>query len=264
MSRITDLFARLKKDNRKAFIAYITAGDPSVEFSENLIYELDKSGVDLLEVGVPFSDPLADGPTIQEASNRALKHNMNLKKIFSMIKNVRKKTELPMILFTYLNPVYKYGMKKFVEDTKKYGIDGVLILDFSPEESEDYIKDMRNAGLDTIFIAAPTTDKDRLKIITDCSSGFIYYVSRTGVTGEQSDIDSEISSNVREIKSMTDKPVAIGFGISNPQQVKAVSEYGDAVVVGSAIVRRIKENKDQPDGYVKVGEFVKNLVEPLK
>ncbi len=263
MSRITDLFTRLKQNDKKAFVAYITAGDPTAEFSENLIYELDKAGVDLLEIGVPFSDPLADGPTIQEASIRALKHNINLETIFNIVANVREKIELPMILFTYLNPVYKYGMKRFVEDMKQSGLDGALILDLSAEESEDYRKDMRDAGLDTIFIVAPTTDNDRLKMIADCSTGFIYYVSRAGVTGEQSDLDSEIFSNVNRIRGLTDKPVAIGFGISTPQQVKTVAQYGDAVVVGSAIVRRIKENKDRIDGYLKVAEFVKNLVEPL-
>jgi len=264
MSRIKHLFNKLKSNNKKGFIAYITAGDPNIEFTQNLICELDKIGVDLLEIGVPFSDPMADGPVIQEASERALANHINLKQIFEMIKKVRLKTDIPLILFTYLNPVFCYGMEKFASDCKENGVDGVLILDLPPEESESYIRYMRKFDVDTVFIIAPTTDDARIKYVSDCSTGFIYYVSRTGVTGEKNDIDAELENRLEKIKSITDKPVAVGFGISNPLQVAQIARYGDAVVVGSAIVRRIKEFHQQYDGYKKVAEFVKNLVQPLK
>ncbi len=264
MSRIDNLFIKLKEKSKKAFICYITAGDPNMEFSEKLIYELDNAGVGLLELGVPFSDPMADGPVIQEASERSLKNHTNLIKIFEMVKNIRQKSEIPLILFTYLNPVFQYGIENFARDCKNSGVDGALILDLPPDESDLYRNVMNKYGIDTIFIIAPTTDLERMKYIADCSSGFIYYVSRTGVTGEKSDIDSELEDKLKKIKLLTDKPVAIGFGISNPQQVEEIAQYGDGVVVGSAIVRRIKEYHKDFDGYKKVADFVRELVKPLK
>lgn len=264
MSRIDTLFKKLTEKKQKGFIAYITAGDPDIQFTESVIYKLDKCGVDLLEIGVPFSDPLADGPVIQEASDRALIHHTNLDQIFALIRKVRQNTQIPLILFTYLNPLYQFGIEKFAQCARETGVDGALVLDLPVEESAQYRQLMKKQGLDTIFIIAPTTDKNRIKMVAEMSSGFIYYVSHTGVTGETSSIASELADNVRMIKSMTDKPVAVGFGISNPEHVKTISRCGDAVVVGSAIVRRVKEYQHEKDGPEKVARFVSTLLAPLK
>lgn len=264
MSRIVETFNSLKIKKRKGFVAYITAGDPTLEFTESIIQELSCAGVDILEIGVPFSDPLADGPVIQEAVERALEHNTSISHIFEIIKRVRKTNQIPLVLFTYLNPVFQYGIENFAKDARDAGIDGVLILDLPPEESSEIYSVIRENNLDMIFIASPTTESSRLDEIVRLSTGFIYYVSHTGVTGEQSNIDSEIKKNVNFIKSKTEKPVAIGFGVSNSEQVKHVSEYGDAVVVGSAIVRRIKEYRNDPLAPKKVAQFVNDLLKPLQ
>ncbi|MEW6536105.1 MAG: tryptophan synthase subunit alpha [Candidatus Auribacterota bacterium] len=263
-SRIQSLFTNLRNTGRTGFVAYITAGDPTIEFTEKLIPVLEKAGVDLLEVGVPFSDPLADGPVIQDAADRALKHNTNLDDIFSMIKHLRTSSELPIILFTYLNPLFQYGVDRFALSCKESGVDGALVLDLPPEESAEYKAAMDKNGLDTVFVMAPTTSETRMKLIADASSGFIYYVSRTGVTGEKSDVSAEIGEKVRLIRSVTNKPIAIGFGVSNPDQVSIIAKHADAVVVGSAIVRHINEFKDSSDIMQCIGEYVSSLVQPLK
>ncbi|MDX9702750.1 MAG: tryptophan synthase subunit alpha [Candidatus Auribacterota bacterium] len=263
MTRVDDRFALLKKNGQKGFIAYITAGDPTLEFTERLIIEMDKIGVDVLELGVPFSDPLADGPVIQSAMIRALKNKTNIEKICKMVKQVRKSVSIPIILFSYLNPVYQYGIEKFASDLKDAGIDGALLLDLPVEESSEYCSVMEKYGLNTVFLIAPTTTEQRVRTIAQYSTGFIYYVSRTGVTGERSDVNPEIENKVRLIKSYTDKPVAIGFGVSDPQQARLVAKYGDAVVVGSAVVRRIQEFAEANDGHISVAEFVRSLVTPL-
>ncbi len=263
MTRIDERFAVLKKNGHKGFVAYITAGDPTLEFTERLIVELDTCGVDVLELGVPFSDPLADGPVIQEAMIRSLQHKTNIKQICQMVKRVREKVSMPIILFSYLNPVFQYGMENFAKDLKDAGIDGALILDLPVEESQEYREVMEKYELNTIFLMAPTTIEERIKMIAQYSSGFIYYVSRAGVTGERSDVNPQVEEKVRLIKLYTDKPVAIGFGVSSPEQAKSVAGYGDAVVVGSAIVRRIEEHGTATDGHCSVAKFVESLVSPL-
>lgn len=263
MSRIDTTFQSLRSKGHKGFVAYITAGDPSIEFTEQLIPHLAQSGVDVLELGVPFSDPLADGPVIQEAMIRALEHKTNLDHIFDMVKRVRETVSIPIILFSYLNPVYQYGLEQFAKRCKNSGVDGALILDLPVEEAEQYRDVMNRYELNTIFLMAPTTHENRIKLIAKASTGFIYYVSRTGVTGERSDINPEVEQKVSLIKQYTDKPVAIGFGVSDPQQAQAVARYGDAVVVGSAIVRRIKEFAGHDDGPQKVAAFVQSLTQPL-
>ena len=243
MNRIDELFEKLKHEDKKGFIAYITAGDPTIDFTAKLINLMETCGVNLIEIGVPFSDPLADGPVIQNAMCRALEHNTNLDDIFSMIKNVRKTSLMPMILFSYLNPLYQYGIENFAKKCDESGVDGALILDLLPEESEAYCNIMDKYGLSTVFIIAPTTPAERIKLIAQRSKGFIYYVSRTGVTGERDKISFGLKEKIKLIKSYSDKPVAVGFGISNPDHVKTVSSYADAdaVVVGSAIIKRIEQ-----------------------
>ena len=263
MNRIDDLFLNLKAQNKKGFIAYITAGDPNIEFTAKLVEQMDNCGVHLIEIGVPFSDPLADGTVIQNAMCRALENNTNLDDIFSMVKKVRNTTQIPIILFSYLNPLHQYGVENFAKNCKESGVDGALILDLLPEESSEYCKVMDKYGLATVFIIAPTTPPERIKMVAQFSKGFIYYVSRTGVTGERDSVNPELSGRIAQIKSFTDKPIAIGFGISTPDHVKTVSSYSEAVVVGSAIVKRIEEFGDDPEKFKDLICYIKDLTQPI-
>jgi tryptophan synthase alpha chain len=264
MNRLEQRFADLKAKGETAFIPYITAGDPTLKHTEDLVLAFEKAGADLVELGVPFSDPLADGPVNQEAAMRALKHDVTLEDILAMVKRVRKTSELPLLLFTYYNPVLAYGEEKLAKDAKEAGIDGILCVDLPPEEGEALIGAFREAGLDTVFLLAPTSTPDRIDLVTKHSTGFIYYVSRTGTTGMQDHIEASVKDMVATIKSKTDIPVAIGFGISNPDQAAEVAGYGDGVVVGSAIVRRIGELGDAPDMVQKVAAFVRTLASGAK
>lgn len=264
MSRIEKKFHDLKIKKEKALIAYIMAGDPSLQETEGLIIELEKAGVDLIELGVPFSDPLADGPTIQKAAARALNNGTSLKDILSMVKRVRKGTNIPLILMSYYNPIFKYGEKQFVSDAIKAGIDGVIVPDLPPEEASDLIGFSREKGLDTIFLLAPTSGDDRINKICRSSTGFIYYVSLTGVTGAREGIAKDIGKMVKEIKSHTKIPVAVGFGISKPEQAKEVASFADGVIVGSAIVKVIEDNIGKTTMQKKVHDFVKSLKDGMK
>lgn len=264
MSNIKKVFTDLKERGEKAFIPFITAGDPTLDITEALVLALEKAGADIVEFGVPFSDPLADGPVNQEAAQRALLNDVSLETILARVKSLRTKTQIPILLFTYYNPVLAYGADKLAQDGKEAGIDGILCVDLPPEEAVDYRKSFHAAGLDTVFLLAPTSTDERVKVIAEASSGFIYYVSRTGVTGEQSSIESSVEPMVEKIKQHTDIPVAVGFGISNPDQAKEIAGYGDAVVVGSAIVRMIGDLGDTPEATEKVGAFVKTLVDATK
>jgi tryptophan synthase alpha chain len=259
MNRIDKKFIELKNQGKKGFIAYITAGDPNLIVTEKLIPKLEKVGVDFLELGVPFSDPMADGAVIQRASERALKAKTNLHKILAMTKELRRKTDLPMILFTYMNPVFCYGWKKFSNDAKKCGIDGILVLDLPVEESTREKKMLADNGMKMIYLIAPTSSEDRIKLICKNASGFIYYVSRTGVTGAQDSVAHDVKQMVGKLRSFTKLPVAVGFGISKSEHVLSVSKYADAVVVGSAIVSKIEQNLKNKNLILKVGEFVKKL-----
>lgn len=265
MNRIEKRFEELKKQKKKAFIAYICAGDPDLSTTKRLVLELDKAGVDIIELGVPFSDPMADGPTIQRASQRALKKRVNLPKIFLLIKSLRKRTEIPLILMTYYNPVYKYGVKRFVRDGKGSGVDGVIVPDLPPEEATELIAASKKNEFDTIFLAAPTSTIERIRLISQKSTGFIYYVSLTGVTGARKKLPSHIREHIREIKRISNKPVCIGFGISNSQQVGELSSFCDGVIVGSAIINRVEsrlsDKKRIPD---KVAAFIKGLIRGLE
>lgn len=264
MGRIDRCFAALKERGEKGFIPFIVAGDPTLDLTEALVLEFEKAGADIIELGVPYSDPLADGPVNQEAAQRALLNEVTLENILALVKSLRARTEIPMILFTYYNPVLAYGVDRLAQAARDAGADGILCVDLPPEEAVEYRASFHEAGLDTVFLLAPTSTEERVKLIAQASSGFLYYVSRTGVTGEQKSIESSVKPMVEKIKQHTDIPVAIGFGISNPEQAEEAAGYGDAVVVGSAIVRMIGELGDAPDTAEKVGALVKTLVDATK
>ena len=260
MSRIDKKFKELKKNNKKAFIAFITAGYPNLKITEKLIYELDKIGVDILELGVPFSDPMADGPVIQEASGEALKKNTHLIDILNLVKKVRRGVKIPICLMTYYNPVFCFPDKKFISKAKESGVDGVIIPDLPPEEGKPFIKAANLAGLDTICFVSPTSSAKRIKFITRVSKGFIYYVSLTGVTGERNELSRDIREKTNLIRKYTAKPVCVGFGVSTYAQAREIRRFADGVIVGSAIVKKIKENLGSADLIKKVSNFVKSLM----
>jgi len=260
MNRIDKKFKELRREKKKAFIAYITAGDPDLATTERMVVALEDSGVDMIELGVPFSDPLADGPTIQAASYRALKKKVTLKKIFGMVERLRKKTEVPLVFMTYYNPVLKYGVDRFFLSCRASGVDGVIIPDLPYEEAKETARSGMSNYVATIFLVAPTSTPERIAKIAGLSRGFIYYVSLTGVTGARASLPAEIASNVRRIKSVTDKPVAVGFGISNPEQARNVAKTADGVIVGSALVKIIGERKN---GISHVRKFTQNLAKAI-
>lgn len=239
-TRIQSLF----KSGRKALIAYITAGDPTPERTPLLAAALERGGVDLIELGVPFSDPIADGPVIQRGADRALRAGTDVKKVLEIARQIRDKSQIPLVLFTYLNPVLRYGLDKLALDAKAAGIDGCLLTDLSVEEAAPYVAPMAAAGLDTIFLAAPTSTPRRLKLVAEYSTGFVYLVSRTGVTGEQASVSNLVAPLVESMRAVTKLPLAVGFGISTPEQAHEVAQLADGVVVGSAFVRLIEQNGD--------------------
>ncbi|UCG78647.1 MAG: tryptophan synthase subunit alpha [Nitrospirota bacterium] len=241
-SRIRDRFRYLKKDGRKAFIPYIMYGDPDERTTESLVLLLEDIGADIIELGVPFTDPLADGPTIQSAAERALAKGVTLTKIIRAVSEMRKRTDIPIVLMTYFNPVYKYGTTRFVKDASRAGVDGVIIPDLPPDEAGDFIKEARGKDLDTIFLLAPTSTDDRIKLAAKSSRGFIYYVSMTGITGSKLSINKDLKESVKRIRSFTDKPVCVGFGVSTPAEARTVASLSDGVIVGSAIVKTLNES----------------------
>lgn len=259
MNRIEKKFRELKRSNRKAFIVFITAGYPSINVTYNLILELSRIGVDIIELGVPFSDPLADGPVIQESSQYALAHNVKLSQILSLVKKARKAVETPICLMTYYNPVFCFGEEHFVKQAVASGVDGVIVPDLPPEEAKTLIRLSAREGLDTIFFLAPTSTPERIKMISKFSKGFIYYVSLTGVTGARQELPGDIVKNIKAIKTHTQKPVCVGFGVSTPQQVKNISRVCEGVIVGSAVIKKIKENLGRPDLVEKTGKFIAYL-----
>lgn len=242
MTRIQQLFERTKQEGRAALIAYLTAGDPTPEKTPEIAATLVRAGVDLIELGVPFSDPVADGPVIQRASARAIDAGTTLPRVLEIAKQIRANSEVPLLLFTYLNPALHYGLEKLAEDAKVSGVDGVLLTDLSVEEAGAFMQPLRAAGLDTVFLAAPTSTERRLKLVSEYSTGFVYLVSRTGVTGERSALSDSLGELVATMRTVTDLPLAAGFGISTPEQAKTVAKMADGVVVGSAIVRQIEQD----------------------
>jgi tryptophan synthase alpha chain len=264
MNRIVEKFAALKRDGQKGFIVYIGAGDPNLKATRELALAFDKAGVDILELGVPFSDPLADGLVNQLAAQRGLESKTTPPKLLETIVAIRKKSEIPIVLYIYFNLIHKVGMGKFISDCAKAGVDGLLVLDLPPEESDNYEALMKKSGLCHIYLVAPTTPEDRMELIVKRGSGFIYYISREGVTGMQSKVASNLASQVAKIRAHTKLPVAVGFGVSNPEQAKLVAQNADAVVVGSAVVNQIAENGKSKDLVKRVGKFVKSLADAVK
>ena len=245
MSRIGERFARLRSEGKEAFVAFLTAGDPSLEATLQAARDLERGGADVLELGVPFSDPLADGPVIQRSSERALGRGTNLGQVLETVRQIRRESELPLLLFGYFNPFLRHGLARLAEDAKAAGVDGVLVTDLPPEEAAEWIAIARAQDLDTVFLAAPTSPDERLRGVAAASRGFVYAVSRTGITGERVSLSDEARPLVGRIKALTAEPVALGFGISTPEQFRAAAEVADGVVVGSAIVRFLEE---RPDG----------------
>jgi tryptophan synthase alpha chain len=240
-TRIQTKFHKLKEAKRAALVAYVTAGDPAPERTPAIVAALERGGADVIELGVPFSDPIADGPVIQAASERALKAGTNVAKVLDVARKIRETSQIPLVLFTYLNPAMRYGLEKLAYDAKAAGIDGCLLTDLSVEEAGPYVKTMRAAGLDTVFLAAPTSTPERLQLIASYSTGFVYLVSRTGVTGERVSLSDAAAPLVKATRAITDLPLALGFGISTPEQAAAVAKMADGVVVGSAFVRMIEK-----------------------
>jgi len=244
-TRIQSLFCRLEGERRAALIAYLTAGDPTPERTPALVAALERGGVDLIELGVPFSDPIADGPVIQRGAERALKAGTTVRKVLEIARQIRERSQIPLLLFTYMNPVLRYGLDQLARDAKTAGIDGCLLTDLSVEEAAPYVSAMRTAGLDTVFLAAPTSTPARIKLVAEYSTGFVYLVSRTGVTGEQATLSESLAPLVKEMRTFTKLPLAAGFGISTPEQASAVAKLADGVVVGSAIVRLIEQEASE-------------------
>jgi tryptophan synthase alpha chain len=264
VNRIDQRFQDLKAAGKTAFIPYITAGDPTLAQTEEIVYALEAAGADIIEFGVPFSDPIGDGPVNQEAALRALKHNISLRDVLALIKKIREKSQVAILIFTYYNPVLAFGLKAFAKAAEEAGADGVLCVDLPPEEADEYKVALDAHGLRTVFLMSPTSTDERIKLIAKQSTGFIYYVSRLGVTGEQSALAADLDQAVANIQKHTDTPVAVGFGISTPEQAKAVATMAQGVVVGSAIVRMIGQLGESPDTAAKVGAFVKSLADATK
>ncbi|GAM08450.1 tryptophan synthase alpha chain [Geobacter sp. OR-1] len=241
MGRISETFKRLKKEGQKALVTFITAGDPDLETTARLIPLLENSGADIIELGVPFSDPMADGPTIQLSSERALASGTTLAGILALVENVRRKTEVPLVLMGYYNPILQYGPERFVADAAKAGVDGVLLVDLPPEESAGFRSIAAAAGITAIFLLTPTSDGQRMKKVLALGSGFLYYVSVTGVTGARKQVETSVADRVAEIRTRTKLPVVVGFGVSTPDQAAQIAEIADGVVVGSALVKLFEQ-----------------------
>ncbi|HEX9961421.1 MAG TPA: tryptophan synthase subunit alpha [Pyrinomonadaceae bacterium] len=259
-SRIAESFKRLKNENRKGFIPFITAGDPDLKRTKDLILMLARAGATVIELGVPFSDPMADGVVIQRASERALKRDFGIAEILESVREARAETNAAIILFSYFNPLLQYGLEKLCADARAAGVDGFLVTDLVPEEAVEFSGLLRQNNLDMIFLVAPTSADERLKIIAERASGFIYAVSRAGVTGAREQTSQSAEILVERVRKFSDLPVAVGFGISTAEQIAETWRYADAAVVGSAIVREIENSGGEDNLVEKVGEFVRKLL----
>jgi tryptophan synthase alpha chain len=274
LSRIAETFAQLKRDSRRGFIPFITCGDPDLDTTGKLIIELAEAGATLIELGVPFTDPMADGPVIQRASERALRHGFGLAEVLEVVSEARKQTHVPIILFSYFNPLLQFcatkdadgtsalpafSFEKLAREAKDAGVDGILVTDLVPEEAGEFAGYLRAHDLDMIFLVAPTSTDERLQMVAERASGFIYAVSRAGVTGAREDMSAEAEKLVGRVRRFSDLPIAVGFGISKPEHVADVWRYADAAVVGSAIVREIEQAQTAADAVARVGQFARQL-----
>ncbi|WP_029911619.1 tryptophan synthase subunit alpha [Pelobacter seleniigenes] len=263
MSRIDDVFKKLQERGDKALIPFITAGDPDLPTTAELIKVLADAGADLIELGVPFSDPMADGPTIQAASERALAGGTTLVKILELVAAVRRETSIPLVLMGYYNPVFRYGAERFAQDAARAGVDALLLVDLPPEEVGEISAAVQAAGLALITLLAPTTPRERMRQLAAAAQGYIYYVSMTGVTGAQKISPADIRAAVEELKTMTAVPVGVGFGITTAEDAASVGEFADGVVVGSALVRIIETYAQSTELLPRVAEFTSNLKQGL-
>ena len=259
MSRITESFAQLKREGKKGFIPFITAGDPDLETTRELIIELSRVGASVIELGVPFSDPMADGPVIQRASERALRHSFGVAEILETTAQARARISTPVVLFSYFNPLLQFGIERLAKEASRAGIDGVLVTDLIPEEADEFASSLRAAEIDMIFLVAPTSTDARLQLVSERASGFIYAISRAGITGAQESVSSEAEKLVNRVRRFSNLPVAVGFGVSTAEQVAEVWGYADAVVVGSAIVAEIERAAGSPDLVGHIGRFARAL-----
>ena len=262
MSRISDTFLALKRSRRGGFIPFITAGDPDLATTELLLIELGEAGADIIEVGVPFSDPVADGEVIQRASERALRNGVTLRDALTCIAHAKQRIDVPIVLFSYFNPLLQFGEDRLATEAKEAGVDAVLVTDLIPEEAQPWIEMLNQRQLDPIFLVAPTTSDERLARIAQEARGFIYAVSRAGVTGPRSEMTRDAETLVKRVRSVSDLPVAVGFGVSTPEQVREVWRFADAAVVGSAIVREIEKLAKSPDLVNRIGQFARSLLAP--
>lgn len=257
--RIQSKFQELQSDNKKAFIPFIVAGDPDLDTTIRLVPELERSGSHVVELGIPFSDPVADGPTIQRAAARALEHGYRLADYLQAVQAIRKTSNVPILLFSYFNPIYQYGLESLAQDASAAGVDGLLITDIIPEESDAYRACMHAHELDCVFLAAPTSGEERIARIAACSSGFIYVVSRAGVTGAQQELSGTVLPTIERVRRHSRLPIAVGFGISKPEQVRAVWDLADGAVVGSAIVSEMERIRDAGEIPARIGEYCRWL-----
>ena len=260
MRRLAQTFERLKSKSEKALIAFVTAGDPTPEATIDLVTTLREAGVDAVEIGVPFSDPLADGPSIQAASQRALDCGMTVVKTLEIVREIRARNpDLPLILMTYVNPILHYGLARYAADAKVAGADAHIVTDLTPEEAHDWVSISERNDLDTVFLLAPTSTEVRIKIVSELSSGFVYCVSRTGVTGAGQNVSGELAEVVGRIKAHTDLPVCVGFGVSEPSHVATICEYADGAIVGSSLVNLIHQNRENPNLLSLVRDYATSL-----
>jgi tryptophan synthase alpha chain len=262
MGRIEEKFADLKREGRRALIPFITAGDPDLQTTELLLHELARAGTDLIEVGVPFSDPVADGPVIQRASERALRTGVTLTALLDRLASVRRELEIPIVLFSYFNPLLQFGLERLASEARTAGVDGILVTDLIPEEANDWEKLLHANAIDPIFLVAPTTSDERLKQIAKRGRGFLYAISRAGVTGAREEMEGAAEALVRRVRRCTDLPVAVGFGVTTARHVRDVWRYADGAVVGSAIVQEIERCTGNDQVVGRVGEFVRGLLQP--
>ena len=264
MNRIVERFAQLKRNHQKGVVLYIGSGDPDLDATRRLALAFDQAGVDVLELGVPFSDPLADGLVNQLAAQRGLESGTTPPKVLDTVAAIRRESQMPVVLYIYFNLIHRHGLERFIADAARAGVDGLLILDLPPEESENYEALMKKAELCPIYLVAPTTPDERIGLIVKRGAGFIYYVSREGVTGMQTEVSSTIGLMTAKIRAHTDLPIAVGFGISTPEQARTVAASADAVVIGSAVVNRIAELGRKPEMVSSVAGFVRSLVAGVK
>lgn len=265
MNRIDQKFQELRHQDAKAFMPYLCAGDPTPELTAKLLLTLEAAGADIIELGVPFSDPIADGPTIQRASERALAHSISLQQILEIVRSLRDQTEIPIALMSYYNPIFRMGEEAFCKAAQEAGVDGLIVPDLPPEQAQQLLEIAPRYNLATIFLVAPTSPPERMQLITSVSTGFIYCVSLTGVTGARAMLSDEIAPMITELRNHTDKPISVGFGVSTSEQAKQVAGIADGVIVGSAIVNVIEENIDDESKLLTaVKQFASDLAAGVK